>query len=68
MFTPFADLAWFKFNFKNTKRSYMARKRTFTLIFEPLLQMLQMIYRWVDNAISQIFHVVSFFKFVIVFE
>jgi hypothetical protein len=37
MFTLFADFTWFKFNFEYTKCSYMARKRTFTPIFEPPL-------------------------------
>ena len=45
MFTLFADFARFKFNFEYTKRSYMARKRTFTPIFKPLIQMVQVIYR-----------------------
>jgi hypothetical protein len=68
MFTLSADFARFKFNFEYTKRSYRAKKQTFTAIFEPLIQMVQMIYRWIDNEISQIFHVLSFFKFGIVFE
>ena len=68
LFTLFADSSRFKFNFENTKRFYVATKRTFSPIFEPLIQMVQMINRWIDNKISQLFHVLSFFKFRIVFE
>ncbi len=68
MFTLFADSSRFKFNFENTKHFYVATKRTFSPIFEPLIQMVQMIYRWIDIEISHIFHVLSFFKFQTVFE
>jgi hypothetical protein len=62
MFTLFADSSLFKFNFENTKRFYVATKRTFTPIFKPFIQM------EIDIAISHIFHVLSFLKFRTVFE
>jgi hypothetical protein len=68
MFTLFADFSRFKFNFENKKHFYVATKRTFSTIFEPLIQMVQMIYRWISIEISQLFHVLSFFKFRTVFE
>jgi hypothetical protein len=68
MFILFADSAGFKFNLENTKRFYVARKWTFTMIFEPLTQMLQMIYRWIGNEILQLFHVLSIFKFRTIFD
>ena len=46
----------------------MARKRTFSSIFEPLIETVQMIYRWKDNEIAQLFHVLRFFKILTVFE
>ena len=46
----------------------MARKRTFSSIFESLIETEQMIYRWKDNEITQLFHVLSFFKILTVFE
>jgi hypothetical protein len=68
MLTLFTDFARFKFNFENTKRFYMARKRTFSSVFESLIETVQMIYRWKDNEIMQLFHVLCFFKIVTVFE
>jgi hypothetical protein len=53
---------------KIRKRFYMARKRTFSSIFEPLIETVQMIYRWKDNEIAQLFHVLRFFKILTVFE
>jgi hypothetical protein len=49
----------FKLNFENTERPYMARKQTFTQIFEPFIHMVQMIYHWIDSETSQLFHVLS---------
>jgi hypothetical protein len=40
----------------------MDTKRTFTQFFEPLIQIVQMIFRWIDIEISQLFHVLSFFS------
>ena len=53
---------------KIRKRFYMARKRTLRLIFESLIETVQVIYRWKDNEIAQLFHVLSFFKILTVFE
>jgi hypothetical protein len=38
------------------------------LIFESLIETVQMIYRWKDNEIAQIFHVLRFSKILTVFE
>ena len=60
VFTLFTNSTWSKINFLNTIISYIGVERTFTPIFEPLIQMRQMMYRWIDNEISQLFHVLSF--------
>jgi hypothetical protein len=68
MFTLFTKIARFEFNIEYTKHSYMARKWTFTPIFESVVQMVQMIYRWIDNEISKLFNVLSVLKFHAVFN
>jgi hypothetical protein len=68
MLKLFADSAPFKLNFKNTKHFYIGKKRTFTPVFEPLIQIVQRIYRWINNENAQLFHVLRSFKFHTVFE
>ena len=60
VFTLFTNSTWSKISFLNTIISYIGVERTFIPIFEPLIQMRQMMYRWIDNEISQLFHVLSF--------
>jgi hypothetical protein len=46
----------------------MGRKQTFTPIIEALIQIVQMIFHLIDIEIAQLVHVLSFFKFCMVFE
>ena len=68
MLTLFTDFDGLNLVLKIRKRFYMARKRTFSSVFESLIETVQMIYRWKDNEIAQLFHVVCFLKILIVFE
>ena len=58
VFTLFTNSTWSKINFLNTIISYIGVERTFTPIFEPLIPR-QMMYHWIDNKISQLFHVTA---------